>query len=75
MEVETTEFDVVVVAFVADNGRTVLFRRYDGNQRVPRNESRQRDELLPLAYRLVIDGMTFVHSYDYVSAQAFDRDA
>lgn len=70
MEQRATELDVIVLAYVADDGRTLLFRRYDGNRRVPRDESRNRDELLPQADRIVIDGMTFVHSYDYLSAKA-----
>lgn len=70
MEKEATELDVVIVAFVDDGGRTVLFRRYDGNRRVPREGSPPRADLLPQADRLVIDGMTFVHSYDYLTADA-----
>lgn len=70
MEKKATELDVVIVAYVDDGGRTVLFRRYDGNRRVPHDGSPPREELLPQADRLVIDGMTFVHSYDYVTADA-----
>ena len=70
MEQRATELDVVVLAYIADDGRTVLFRRYDGNRRVPRDESRNRDELLPQADRIVVDGVTFVHSYDYLSHKA-----
>ena len=70
MEKEATEMDVVVLAFVGENGRTVLFRRYDGDGRVPPEASGPRAELLPEADRLVIDGMTFVHSYDCLTAEA-----
>ena len=72
MEQEATELDVVIVAYVDDGGRTVLFRRYDGNRRVPHDGAAPRGDLLPEADRLVIDGMTFVHSYDYLRADACD---
>lgn len=70
MEKKATELDVVIVAYVDNGGRTVLFRRYDGDRRVPHDGSPPRQDLLPDADRLVIDGMTFVHSYDYVTARA-----
>ena len=70
MEKEATELDVVVVAYVDADGRTLLFRRYDGSRRVPGGESQRREDLLPHADRLAIDGMTFVHSYDYIAATA-----
>ena len=74
MEKDATELDVVVLAFVDANGRTLLFRRYDGNRRVTGAESQRREDLLPHADRLVIDGMTFVHSYDYIAAAACGVD-
>ena len=70
MEKEATELDVVIVGYVDNGGRTVLFRRYDGDRRVPQAGSPPRRDMLPDADRLVIDGMTFVHSYDYVTARA-----
>ena len=70
MEKEATELDVIVIAYVDNGGRTVLFRRYDGDRRVPHDGSPPRRDLLPDADRLVIDGMTFVHSYDYLTAAA-----
>ncbi len=74
MEKDASELDVVIFAFVDDGGRTILFRRYDGNRRVARDESRNRRDLLPEAERIVIDGMTFVHSYDYLTAMACGID-
>ena len=74
MEKDASELDVVIFAFVDDGGRTILFRRYDGNRRVARDESRNRQDLLPQAERIVIDGMTFVHSYDYLTAMACGID-
>ena len=70
MEKEATELDVVIVAYVDDGGRTVLFRRYDGNRRLAHDGSPPRAQMLPQADRLVLDDMTFVHSYDYLTAAA-----
>ena len=70
MEKDVTELDVIILAYVDGGGRTVLFRRYDGDRRVPHDGSPPRRDLLPDADRLVIDGMTFVHSYDYLTAEA-----
>lgn len=72
MEKDASELDVVVVAYVDANGRTLLFRRYDGSRRVPGGESQRRENLLPDVDRLVIDGMTFVHSYDYIAAAGIE---
>ena len=66
MPAQATEQDVVIVAYVNDAGRTVLFRRYDGDQRTAPGRSGRRSEWLPHAERLTIDGMTFVHSFDDV---------
>lgn len=74
MEKEATELDVVVLAYVDANGRTLLFRRYDGNRRVTGAEPQRREDLLPHADRLVIDDMTFVHSYDYLAAACVVSD-
>ena len=75
MEKEATELEVVVLAYVDANGRTLLFRRYDGNRRVPGGETQPLTDLLPRADQLVIDGITFVHSYDYITATACGIDA
>lgn len=72
MEKDVTELDVVILAYVDDGGRTVLFRRYDGDRRTPHDGSPPRGDLLSQADRLAIDGMTFVHSYDYLTAAACD---
>ena len=71
IEKETTERDVLVEAYVTEAGRTVLFRRHNGNRwaksdRPPHNHGTELTwaEDLPLNDRIVIDGMTFVHYYD-----------
>ena len=64
------EWDVVIVAYVDGSGRTILFRRYDDERRNVPGESRSRGEILAHADRLVIDGNTYVHSYDYMTSTA-----
>ena len=70
MSLAPAEWDVVIVAYVDAAGRTVLFRRYDDDRREVPGESRPRREILPQAEQLVIDGNTYVHSFDYVTATA-----
>ena len=64
------EWDVVIVAYVDAAGRTVLFRRYDDDRREVPGESKPRREILPQAEQLMVDGNTYVHSFDYVTATA-----
>ena len=70
MPLSPAEWDVVIVAYVDASGRTVLFRRYDDDRRKVPGESRPRREILAHAERLVIDGNTYVHSYDYLTSAA-----
>ncbi|MCY3813543.1 MAG: RNA polymerase sigma factor [Gammaproteobacteria bacterium] len=74
MPLSPAEWDVVIVAYVDDSGRTVLFRRYDDDRRKVPGESRPRREILAHAERLVIDGNTYVHSYDYLTSAACGAD-
>ena len=70
MPLSPAEWDVVIVAYVDASGRTVLFRRYDDDRRKVPGESRSRREILAQADRMVIDGSTYVHSYDYLTSAA-----
>ena len=70
MPLSPAEWDVVIVAYVDASGRTVLFRRYDDDRRKVPGQSRSRGEILAHAERLVIDGSTYVHSYDYLTSAA-----
>ena len=71
IEKEATERDVMVEAYITQAGRTVLFRRYNGNRWAkkdapPHNwgEEMTWEEDLPHTDRIVIDGVTYVHYYD-----------
>jgi hypothetical protein len=63
------EEQTLVEAYLTEDGRTVLFRRYNGRQ-WKLGERRPWDEELPDHQRLVIDGTTFVHWYDCLTGLA-----
>ena len=71
MEKVASERDVMVLAYVTNEGRTVLFRRYNSNlwgkrDSPPHNQGQKPTwmEDLPHTDRLLIDGVTYVHNYD-----------
>ena len=77
VEKNATERDVLIEAYITRAGRTVLFRRYNGSRwgkrdAPPHNwgEAMTWEEDLPLNDRIVIDGLTYVHHYDNLSAAA-----
>jgi len=63
-----SETGILVEAYVNREGRTVLFRRYNGRLWAIGGESGYDgapwDERFPGHQRIVIDGVTFVHWYD-----------
>ncbi len=74
---QSAERGQVIEAYITRAGRTVLYRRYNGNRRgkhdaPPHNmgEAMTWEEELPHAARLVVDGVTFVHHYDELTAAA-----
>jgi len=77
IEKEATERDVMIEAYITRAGRTVLFRRYNGNRWAkkdapPHNwgEKMTWEEDLPHTDRMVIDGVTYVHYYDCLTDAA-----
>ena len=68
---DASERAVLVMAYVTRSGRTLLFRRYNGNHWGKREEPPHSwgvemtwEEDLPHTDRLVIDGVKYVHYYD-----------
>lgn len=59
-----------MVAYVDDAGRTVLPRRYDGDQRTLPGTDGSLHRALPNADRLIVDGKTFAHCFDDITAAA-----
>ena len=77
IEKEATERDVMVEAYITQAGRTVLFRRYNSNRWAKRDapphnwgEEMTWEEDLPHTDRMIIDGVTYVHSYDNLADTA-----
>ena len=77
IEKEASERDVMVEAYITRAGRTVLFRRYNGNRWAKRDtpphnwgEEMTWEEDLPHTDRIVIDGVTYVHYYDNLTDMA-----
>ena len=77
MKKNATERDVLIEAYITRAGRTVLFRRYSGSRwgksEVPPHNwgnAMTWEEDLPANDRIVIDGVTYVHHYDNLTAPA-----
>lgn len=71
IEADASESGVMIVAYLNRAGRTLLFRRYNGNRWGKREEPPHSqgvastwEEDLPHADRLEIDGVKYVHHYD-----------
>ena len=71
IEKKSSEREVIVLGYITREGRTVLFRRYNGNRWGKRDKPPHAwggrmtwEEDLPHTDRLVIDGVTYVHNYD-----------
>jgi len=64
------EGGTLVEAYLEKNGRTVLFRRYNGRKWKLGGERRPWDEAFPEHRRLVIEGVTYVHWYDCLTGLA-----
>jgi RNA polymerase sigma-70 factor (ECF subfamily) len=78
IEADATEADTLLLAYLNREGRTVMTRRYNGNRWGKLDQPPHRtggtemtwEEELPHADRLVIDGMTYVHQWDYLTEEA-----
>jgi hypothetical protein len=67
---EISESEVLVEAYITREGRTLLWRPYNGRHWAKGGW----EERLPDADRIVFNGMTFVHWYDNVTALACGLD-
>ncbi len=72
-----SEEEVMVLAFITREGRTLLFRRYNGNRwgkrlEPPHSQGTEMtwEEDLPHTDRLVVDGVKYVHNYDCLTDEA-----
>lgn len=65
-----SEEGTLVEAYVTQEGRTVLFRRYNGRLWGKNHGRAPWDEAFPDQARLVVDGVLFVHWYDCLTGLA-----
>lgn len=67
MDIECFDDAVASEQFVDQNGRTVLWRRFNRNDWAYHRYGKKWTELLPDNQRLYVNGETYVHWYDCVS--------
>ena len=74
---DASERAVMVMAYITREGRTLLFRRYNGNrwgkrEAPPHSQGVEMtwEEDLPNTDRLVIDCVKYVHNYDSLTDEA-----
>ncbi len=74
VEDKPTERDMLMEAYLTQEGRTVLCRRYNGRLWKVEEGKPTWDEKFPEHNRIVIDGVTFVHWYDCLTGLALGFD-
>lgn len=67
MDVETYNSGVVSEQFLDQNGRTILWRRFNRDDWALERYGKPWSELLPDNERLTINGRTYVHWYDCIT--------
>ncbi len=67
MDVETFNDAVASESYIDQNGRTILWRRFNRNDWAFRRYGKTWTEMLPENERIEINGETYVHWYDCVS--------
>ena len=67
MDIETYDSGVVSEQFLDQNGRTILWRRYNRNNWHLDRYGKPWTELLPDSPRLLINGETYVEWYDCIT--------
>ena len=74
MVIETLHSGVVSEQFIDQNGRTILWRRYNRNDWAIDHYHKEWTELLPENERLTINGVTYVHWYDCITDYILSAD-
>ena len=67
MDINTYDAGVVSEQFLDQNGRTILWRRYNRNDWHQDHYGKPWTELLPHSPRLLINGETYVEWYDCIT--------
>lgn len=67
MDIETFNDAVASESYIDQNGRTILWRRFNRNDWAQKRYGKPWTEMLPENERITINGDTYVHWYDCVS--------
>lgn len=67
MDVNCFNDAVASEQYLDQNGRTVLWRRFNRNDWAFHRYQKKWDEMLPQNEKLIINGQTYVHWYDFMS--------
>lgn len=67
MDIETYNGGVVSEQFLDKNGRTILWRRFNRDDRDMERHNRKWSELLPENERITVNGQIYVHWYDCIT--------
>ena len=67
MDCSTYVEGVASEQFLDQNGRTILWRRFNRDDWQMENYKRPWSEILPHNERLTVNGMTYVHWYDCIT--------
>ena len=67
MDVETYDCGVVSEQFLDQNGRTILWRRFNRDDWAIEHYGKRWSEQLPDNERLTVNGITYVHWYDCIT--------
>lgn len=72
MDIETYNAGVASEQFLDQNGRTILWRRYNRDDWAFSHYKKRWTEQLPANERLTINGTTYVHWYDCITSYLFE---
>ena len=67
MDVESRSCNMVTEQFLDQNGRTILWRRFNRDDWALSHYKKRWSELLPENERLTVNGSTYVHWYDCIT--------
>lgn len=67
MDIESYNCGVVSEQFLDENGRTILWRRFNRNDWAIDRYKKKWNELLPKNEQLIVNGDTYVHWYDCIT--------
>ncbi len=67
MDIESYDKGVVTEQYIDQNGRTILWRRFNANDWHFEKYNKLWSEILPYNEMITVNGKTYVHWYDCIS--------